>query len=155
MQVKLNGFSGNAYDTITMNYFDTPYIEIKYPDELSHDTNVQIITISGTTLNTDIGDSVILYVNGYATEHSISGLSSVDGTWSGTVMLSGLGDSVTVKLSDQFGRTAYDTILVNYFEPPQIEITYPDYVTHDTNVQIITIRGTTLNSRNGDTAEIS
>ena len=150
--VKLNGFSGLAYDTITLNYFDTPVVEISYPGYTSHDTNVQEISIFGTSIRSDIGDSISLYVNGVL--NSVTSLSAMNGAWSNTVTVTNVYDSVVVKLTDQFGRTVYDTINVNYFAPPTIEITYPHILTHDTYTQIITISGTTSNSRNGDTVEI-
>ncbi|HPQ18065.1 MAG TPA: hypothetical protein PKX90_02180, partial [bacterium] len=62
-------------------------------------------------------------------------------------LLNGVGDSVWVKFSDNFGRTAYDTITVNYLGPLEIEITQPAYISYDTLNHIVTISGTTRNSK--------
>ncbi len=149
--VKLNGFSGAAYDTITVNYYGTPIIEITNPTYTSHDTYIQIIWISGTTYNSRSGDTIQIYNR--TTLNTTVVLTSDSGSFSGTVALVSVGDSVWVRLNDQFGRTAYDTITVNYYGPPSIEITAPTDG-HNTTTQIITINGTTYNSRSGDTIQI-
>ncbi|HPQ20047.1 MAG TPA: hypothetical protein PKX90_12365, partial [bacterium] len=145
--VKLNGFSGTAYDTIRVNYYGQPSIEITAPAD-GHNTSVQIIWISGTTYNSKTGDSVEIYRG--STINSVVTITSDSGNFSGTVLLNSIGDSVWVKFSDNFGRTAYDTITVNYYGPPSIEITTPSDG-HNTTVQQITISGTTANSKSGDT----
>ena len=150
--VKLNGFGGQSYDTIILNYFDTPVVEITYPGYISHDTNVQGISIYGTSIRSDIGDSISLFVNG--TLNSTTSLISINGSWSNTVAVSNVYDSVVVKLTDRFGRTVYDTITVNYYSGANLEITYPGSTDHDTCIKIITIKGTTYNTKIGDTIAI-
>jgi hypothetical protein len=115
----IDNVSLHAYDTIMVNYMDTPIIEIIYPDYVSHDTTYANIIVSGTTYNTSAGDTVEIYLNGILQSDSMQ-LSDLSGTWSLSLDLLGLGDSATVKLTDQFGRIAWDTILINYFSnvPP-------------------------------------
>ena len=72
------------------------------------------------------------------TTHVIVGDSS---NWSGTAALDSIGESIVVELNDRFGRIVYDTITVNYFDTPSINITYPSD-DHDTLNTIITIGGT-------------
>lgn len=111
------GDSAVAFDTITVNYFTTPTIEITYPDSTEHDTNTQIIFISGTTNNTRSNDTVIIYTN--SSINTTVYLTTMNGTFSGTAALTGISDSVWVKLIDNFGRYAYDTITVNYYHGPK------------------------------------
>ncbi|MBP7497544.1 MAG: hypothetical protein KA792_07780, partial [Bacteroidales bacterium] len=150
--VELTGFAGTVYDTIILNYFSNVSLKITYPNTLNHDTHISQIIISGTTFNTNTGDSVLLYVNGiYQSSFSIT---SSNGIFSETVSISGNADSVLAVLTDKFGRIKYDTILINYFGTPDIKIIYPDVIHHDTFVSIITVSGTSLNLSNGDTVSL-
>ena len=45
------------YDTINVNYFGTPTIKILSPDTYAHDTNSTLIWISGTTEESQVGDT--------------------------------------------------------------------------------------------------
>ena len=145
-------FGRQYYDTITINFLDTQSIEITYPNITSHDTRTSFITISGTSRNSQSGDTVQLFVDGNVmTTNSITGL---HGAWSGSVTLNGLSDSVVAVFNDRFGRLYYDTINVNYFIPPTIEISYPNISLHDTRAQSIYVNGTSMNSQNGDTIQI-
>nr|HPN32742.1 lamin tail domain-containing protein [bacterium] len=153
--VKLIDHYGNiSYDTLTVNYYSNTLLEINYPSYISHDTNIKEITISGTTASSSIYDTVILYVNGYASANTITLLTSPNGGWSGTVMLTGLGDSVIAKFTDKFGRTVFDTITVNYYGTPDIQITYPTTASCDTTIGLITVSGTTSYTKSGDTIQL-
>jgi len=137
--VIFNGYSGTARDTITVNYFSTPTITINYPGN-NHDTNTGIINIGGSVTHAITNDTVVIYTNAtYCTTVIVSGY---NGSWAGTVSVSNLNDSVWVVLHDQFGRTATDTNVVNYYNTPSIGISYPTN-NHDTNINIVNIGGTT------------
>ena len=150
VRVELHGFGGIAYDTINVNYFFNPTIKISYPAILSHDTNTSIITISGTTNNSRLNDTVAIFTN--TSQNTFVYITANNGVFSGTAKINSLGDSVRVELHG-FGGIAYDTINVNYFSNPSIKITYP--LVFDTTFQVITIKGTTLNSKTGDSILIS
>ncbi|HON56841.1 MAG TPA: hypothetical protein PLJ38_07470, partial [bacterium] len=148
---KLTSSTRVDYDTITVNYFPTPVIEISFPSYTSHDTFYQVITVSGTTLNTKSGDTVEIFTN--TTKNGVTTITALNGTFSGTAGLSAIGDSIIVKLYDSFGRNAYDTITVNLFDTPSIKIISPS-TNHDTKTSIIVISGTTNNTYSGETITI-
>ncbi|HPN32257.1 MAG TPA: hypothetical protein PKY81_15000, partial [bacterium] len=146
-------FGRTAYDTITQNYYGTSEIKITSPVN-GYDTCISPIIISGTSNWSGIGDTVTIYNN--TTANTITVLTELNGNWSGTSLLINYGDTIIAKLTDKFGRTAYDTINVNYYPELSVKIKYPitssssDY---DTYIRIITISGTSINSRQGDTIE--
>ncbi|MBP7651903.1 hypothetical protein KA977_00680 [Candidatus Dependentiae bacterium] len=140
------------YDTdyITINYFDNPYIEIVSPVDL-HDTSSEYIMISGTSYDVNTGDKIEFYVNSFKQSEYV--LNNINGNWSGTVKLTGLGDSVAVKLVDKFNRIKFDTIMVNYIKLVDVDIFYPnDNIC--TNVNLIKISGISYNSFAGDTVKL-
>ena len=141
-----------AYDTITINYFDSPAIKITYPALLSHDTMINIIIISGTTNNTHLNDTVIIYTN--TAINTTVYIPVINGVFSGTAAISALYDSVAVYLFDTYGRIAFDTININFFDTPAIEITHPTIDIYDTANQIIIIYGTTKNTKANDTIAV-
>ena len=149
--VKLTDQFGRvAYDTIQVNYFDTISIAITYPEN-NHDTNIEWIEVRGTTMNTGINDTVLISVSGTNQDTYI--LTALNGTWSGSIQLSGLGETVVVELTDRFGSTAYDTIMVNYYDAISVAIVSP-VTGHDTNLNVIGVTGTTSGSGIGDTVTI-
>ncbi|MBP7652577.1 hypothetical protein KA977_04100, partial [Candidatus Dependentiae bacterium] len=144
-------FGINAYDTITINYYPFPKIEIQLPSSSSYDTSVQVITVSGTTLNSQSGNMVTIYTNSNPNTPFL--ISSANGVFSGMAILTGLGDSVIAELTDSFGRTAYDTITVNYYSDFSIKIISPSNY-NDTNSNMVVLKGTSLNSKSGDTISL-
>ncbi|MBP7652948.1 right-handed parallel beta-helix repeat-containing protein, partial [Candidatus Dependentiae bacterium] len=133
-------------------------IKIIYPSIVIHDTITQIITVSGTTANTQSGDTIVIYTfssgdtSGIPTVNSIIYLTGINSNFSGTVSLSGLGDSIVTKLTNTSGNSYYDTINVNYYKMSSIKITYP--VITDTVTQNVIVSGTTLNSLIYDTVTL-
>ena len=91
------------------------YISILSPANGSG-TSVQIVSISGTTSGVVSGDSVIIYKNGVfqCTTSVTGGL-----TWSGTANISGYNDSVTAKVTNQYGYSGYDTICISLINAPE------------------------------------
>ncbi|MBP7652573.1 right-handed parallel beta-helix repeat-containing protein, partial [Candidatus Dependentiae bacterium] len=149
--VKLSDrFGRNYYDTYIMNYYGELSVKILSPVNNS-DTLISVITISGTTNNSKSNDTVTIYVNGIV--NSQFSISSLNGTWNGTGALINYGDSITLKLTDKFDRSAYDTVSINYFGTPEIKITSPSD-NYDTDYQVLSISGTTRESGNGDTVEL-
>ncbi|HPN30585.1 MAG TPA: hypothetical protein PKY81_06470, partial [bacterium] len=127
-----------------------PYVKIIYPHIISHDTLTKLISIQGTTLNTRNGDSVEIFVNNNIQSKYF--INSNNSNFSGTVNLTGFGDSVSVKLSTIDG-CAWDTITANYFDTINIRINYPcsSELRIDTQTQNILIIGTVHNGIIGDT----
>jgi len=102
-------------DSITLNYFGTPDISITSPDNLT-ETSTKTISISGTTSNSNVGDIVYIfnYISGKYYKQSSYTLTAVEGEWSGTTTLTGISDSIVVRLYDSFSRNAYDTSTFHY-----------------------------------------
>jgi len=145
-------FGRNCYDTITVNYHPELLIQIQTPSNF-HDTFLNQISVSGTTLGTDRGGTVTVFTN--AETQSFYIIQELDGSFNSTALLSGnLSDSIIVKLEDRFGRTAYDSISVNYFPEHSLKISYPNSGI-DTNSKIITIKGTSNFSFPGDAVVLS
>ncbi|HPQ18064.1 MAG TPA: T9SS type A sorting domain-containing protein [bacterium] len=140
-----------ANDTITIKYFPPPEVEITVPID-NDDTYIQTIIIYGTTYRTHSGDTIRLYVNGSYQSDTI--LVNDSGSWQGTVQLSGIGDSIVAEVINRFNDKGYDTITINYLGPLEIEITQPAYISYDTLNHIVTISGTTRNSKAGDSVYI-
>ncbi len=88
----------------------------------NHDTEVQVIDVSGTTANTSAGDTVSIYTNGTWQDTVFV---QYDGTWSGTAALTGA-DSIMVKLHDKYDRYTQDTITVIYNPLAAVQLLYPD-----------------------------
>jgi len=132
---------------LTVNYYDTPNIEITYPPD-DHDTLTSVITVRGTTAGSYISDSVIIYSNAVANTTFI--LTSDSGQWSGTVSINSANQNITVELKDRFGRSVYDTITADYFESPEISVTLPSN-NSDTKENTIIISGTSTESGAGGT----
>jgi len=92
-----------------LNHSKNTWVEIDYPEQ----------TVKAIAFHRN-GDGDALYLDevqisvltGSDTVHSIATISS--NAWSGTVALSGIGDSITARLNDSFGRMDEDTITVNY-----------------------------------------
>jgi len=123
-------------------------VKITYPSLNTHDTITGNITVSGTSLNSANGDSLIIYVNGI-----VNCQLPVDNfLWSGTASVSNKSDSVCVKLICG-GSISYDTITVNYFALPLIKITLPQN-NLDTTALYINISGTAANLSGNDTLQI-
>jgi len=149
----IDRFGRESLNTIAVNYFGTPSVKITNIMN-DYDTNVSFITLSGTTKESDIGDSIEIFVNNI--RQSIYELSAYDGNWSGSALLTNVGDSVMIKYLDQFGRTSYDTITINYYKAIDLSITYPvqSGTSCDTLLEFITIKGATKESGFGDTIGI-
>jgi len=147
---------------IRVNYFEEPIIRIVSPDtattyDTPYETMFNEIVISGTTYNTVIGDTVEIFVNSQSQGETY--ITALDGGWSGTALLTGIGDSVWVKLSDGFARAVYDTKTANYFEEPLVGITDPatettDGTPYDTNVQSVVLSGTSEWTKSEDTVAV-
>ena len=143
-------FTRIAFDTIFINYFPEQIVRITSPLN-NYDTNIQVITLSGTTFGSRVGDTISLYVNCYKESEFI--INADNSNWSGTVALSDQCDSVVAQLTDRFGRSVYDTIAINYFGAASIAIEEPWY-DYDTFGHIINVGGITYNSRAGDSIAI-
>ncbi|HPP88309.1 MAG TPA: hypothetical protein PLM75_10670, partial [bacterium] len=133
-----------------INYFPEQIVRITSPLN-NYDTNIQVITLSGTTFGSRVGDTISLYVNCYKESEFI--INADNSNWSGTVALSDQCDSVVAQLTDRFGRSVYDTIAINYFGAASIAIEEPWY-DYDTFGHIINVGGITYNSRAGDSIAI-
>jgi len=150
--IKLTDRFGRIYfDSASLNFYKNPDIKINYPDLIIHDTMSNIILISGTTSNSGIADTVEIFVNSMKSGELI--LSSFNGSFSGTVELSGIDEKVSVRLRDRFGRYDFDTITINYFLEPSIKISSPEN-NSDTTGAIVSINGTTAQSQINDRVEI-
>ncbi|HON57190.1 MAG TPA: lamin tail domain-containing protein, partial [bacterium] len=128
IQPKNNAGTWGTERTFRIKYYaGTPNISITFPvtSGNSHDTTTSTITVSGTSTNTFNGDEVKIYVNNV--ERASTSITSTNGTWSGTVSLSGIGDSIGAQLNDQFGRVVYDTITINY-RPKYFTVTPSSYI---------------------------
>ncbi|HOK40399.1 MAG TPA: clostripain-related cysteine peptidase [bacterium] len=91
---------------------NTATIKITYPENNSYFSD-SIITISGTTENTENGDTIYIYVNSEL--NTIIPIIEENQNFSGTVKINGIGDSVVVALAyNNSYNFAYDTITVNY-----------------------------------------
>ncbi|HON57134.1 MAG TPA: hypothetical protein PLJ38_08955, partial [bacterium] len=139
-----------ASAVITVIQDTTPKIKITSPDN-NYYTNLSVITISGTTLNTNAGDTIKIYTNSNLNTTVI--LSAMNGTWQGTAALTqtNVDTIVAVLFSNTYIRS--DTIFVNYLSgSATIKILSP--VTsgqrYDTSAAVITISGTTTDANNGD-----
>ncbi|HON57204.1 MAG TPA: hypothetical protein PLJ38_09305, partial [bacterium] len=127
-------FGRNDYDTIIVNYFGAPSIYITAPRN-APDTGVYQITLSGTVNNSQKNDSVVIFVNQIFQDTIL--VAALNGTFIGYATIATPADTYTantvvVKLIDQFGRTAYDTININFYLP-QIDIINPAQDTYTYN----------------------
>ncbi|HOK41731.1 MAG TPA: FlgD immunoglobulin-like domain containing protein [bacterium] len=110
--IKIVRNAGNiGYETITVNFYDTPNIKIVSPEN-NYSTNVMQITINGTAYSLNKNDSLIIY-NDFDTQYIFT-FTSYNQNWSGTTILNEIYDTIIVKAIDRFSRTAYDTIIINY-----------------------------------------
>jgi len=141
-----NSYNDTGFDTRIINYVGLPQIEIISPDD-NHNTNINIINISGTSIRTLVGDTIEIFNNSIF--QSKINLTTINGNWTGTVSLSGYGDSIMIKLTTKYNQLAYDTITVNYFSTPNIFITFPAN-NFCTNVSLINIYGSSINTANYD-----
>ncbi len=119
MRINSSAFSGVTFsETITIFYLSSPSIKITVPDDAT-DTTIKNFTVSGTSNGLYIGDEVFIYslINdggmGYV-KQSTSTLTDLNGTWSGTVSVGGLGDSILIKVTDRFKKVITDTITINF-----------------------------------------
>jgi len=148
ISVKVTDSNTNEdWDTITVNYDGAIDITITFPDD-NIDTRAAEIAIAGSTLNGNDGDSVAIYVNSILN----SQFQIANSQFSGTAALTGIGDSISAKLTNQYGYTSQDTITVNYL-PPGFIITFPDSVYYTFNDTII-VTGTSVNIIPEDYANI-
>jgi len=133
--VLIDKFNRTAIDTIIVNYFGELEVKIKQPDD-KYTTSVEIITIAGTSENSDKNDTIEIFVNQQLNTRIT--LTQYSDNWSGTVLLANVNNQVVVKLTDKFNRTAYDTITVIYLnDPPELEIKEP---INDTRVNKLPVK---------------
>lgn len=130
-----------------IHYYDTPAVAITAPLDSSA-SPVAAVTVTGTTVNTNIGDQVKIYVNGiFQSSYSISDSHS---SWNATVNLTDSVSAIVARLEGHFGRIAWDTVTVTYNTSlPYIAFTSPTSGS-DTSVADMPVRGTTANSYAGD-----
>ena len=83
----------NSDTFVNMILYRPVSCNITYPIDYGN-TAVRIINVSGTALNTAIGDAVMIYVNNVL--QSTEYISEADENWSGTAALSGISDSISV-----------------------------------------------------------
>ncbi|MBP7652094.1 hypothetical protein KA977_01645 [Candidatus Dependentiae bacterium] len=129
------------------------HIEIKILNSFNNtDTSSQIITVYGTSLNSQSGDTVFLYNSSVL--QSLYHITSANSNWSGTVSLNSPGDSIIAKLLTGSGNNAtYDTVAVNYFGFTCVSITFPQN-NYDTFSASIIVSGTTFQTHSEDTVQI-
>ncbi|HPN29670.1 MAG TPA: clostripain-related cysteine peptidase, partial [bacterium] len=143
-------------DYMLVNYLDTISVKINIPAD-GYSSFLHTITVSGTSLNSNAGDSVNIYVDsgsGYVLQSNVMLASGLNSNWSCSAYITGSGEYIIAELIDKFGRTAYDTISVSYqISAVDIEIKIPEE-NGDTILNIITVSGTTLNTVSGDTVKI-
>ncbi|MBP7652513.1 lamin tail domain-containing protein [Candidatus Dependentiae bacterium] len=143
-------FGRFGYDTVYINYFPQQLLNITSPSD-NFETNVQSIIISGTSIFSFQGDTILLFVNELL-QNTIF-ITESDSQWSGTVSLNNQGDSIIARLTDRFGRNVYDTIILNYYGNVSIGITEP-WMEYDSIARFVNVAGTTYNARPGDTVNI-
>lgn len=106
---------GSDTKTVNFSVSNTGNVRILSPAELHRDTNVRRITVAGTTVTSNSGDSLGVSVN-----HRDTQWTEVDsvGSWSmESVQLSDMGDTVQVSLYEGDSTTTLvdtDQITVNY-----------------------------------------
>ncbi len=109
---KSNHLSDTNYIGIINTYYIKSIVKIlRYSN--NEDTAINNTTISGSSKYCKIGDSITIYVNNIL--QSETRILTDNLLWSGTVKLSAPIDSIVVKITDNIKRTAYDTIIINYF----------------------------------------
>ena len=97
--------------SIVIGETGVPEIIIYSPSPTSYDTRVRIITVSGSTLNTNAGDTVYCYVNNILQHSNVLSISNQ--SFSGTAAITGYNDSLVMRLKSG-GSSYYDTISVSY-----------------------------------------
>ncbi|MBP7653407.1 hypothetical protein KA977_08290 [Candidatus Dependentiae bacterium] len=121
------------------------------------DTISSVIRITGTTLSTNSGDTIKIYLNGVLiTDSSIF---SSNANFDTLIQLTDSVNTITVAAVSHLSDTNVDTkyIIVNYYSVPSVYITYPviSGIQYDTTASgYISISGTIANARNGDTLSI-
>ncbi|HPN30871.1 MAG TPA: S8 family serine peptidase [bacterium] len=135
---------------------DTVYsILIKSPLNNS-DTVSQLISVSGTTLNSKSGDSVALYINGIQ-QSLVFEISSQSQSWSFDAALLTRGNNfISAYLLSGASAIAFDTISVYYYP---VDFLCPVNETAEYNIVVSNIIGTdtiyTINSNNCDSVFIT
>ncbi|MEK8022914.1 MAG: hypothetical protein AAB229_03815, partial [Candidatus Hydrogenedentota bacterium] len=142
-------FLNQGADTHRFDYYDSPLIDILTPLN-NHETNVRVITLTGTTALSSVGDSVGVYVNGVL---QCTGLVQMGQTWSCTASLQGLADSVRVTVYNRVGGFGQDTQVIYFYDTPVVDILTPP-TNHDTNVMVFTLTGTTTLTVIGDSVGV-
>lgn len=145
-----NSQNDNGFDSVIIHYVGSPSVTITCPSN-NYNTNVIIITVSGTTNQSIAGDTIEIYRNGEL--QSTTCIMAMNGDWSGTAALTGINDSIAVKLRTKYDLIAFDTIIINYFTLPIVSITTPQN-NFITNTEIITVSGIALNVSNYDSVMI-
>ncbi|HON57609.1 MAG TPA: hypothetical protein PLJ38_11375, partial [bacterium] len=147
----------SAFDTITINQFDTPVITITIPTtDTRYITINTSITIAGTFSELDYYDSIVLWADTLQTGVFVKLadsyiISPPSGFWQfSNIALNAQYNTFVVETKNQFFDTQYDTIAIRQLPPPDIAITFPTN-NYDTKSEIITIIGTTINTSVGDT----
>ncbi|MEK7792959.1 MAG: hypothetical protein AAB353_00440, partial [Candidatus Hydrogenedentota bacterium] len=130
---------------IRINFYDTPVVDLLTPSN-DHETNVQVITLTGTTVLSTAGDSVAVYRNGILQSTTTV---SAGGTWSCTTSFAGRGDSIVAIAVNRFMNQSLDTHRINWFDTPGVDILIPP-TNHDTNLRVFTLTGTTVLTVAGD-----
>lgn len=152
----IDRFDRTAYDTIIVNYCDTPTITILTPEN-NHDTKQKQITISGITEKLKGGDGqdrVQVFVNSTLALDASFPVSRT-GEWTiNNVPFQGRGDTVYMVLTDRFGRKIKsDSIIVNYYAPATISILSPA-TNYETSAQHISFSGESSFTTTGDKLKI-
>ncbi|MBP7654100.1 hypothetical protein KA977_11800, partial [Candidatus Dependentiae bacterium] len=114
----IDKFGRNAFDTITAGYYQAPDVKITFPDSQVYDTCSIEVTISGTAININFGDTVEIFSD--TVLNSVISITSLNQQWTGTARLHYPGDSVIIKLSTKFGYTDYDTVSIRLYYPNRL-----------------------------------
>ncbi|HPG29162.1 MAG TPA: phospholipase D-like domain-containing protein [bacterium] len=121
------------------------------------DTNVVYIHLTGTTLSTNTGDTIKIYVNGIFVCDST--IVSQNAAFDTVLYMTDMANTITVIAVSQLSAENSDTktVVVNFFDTPSIYFVFPvsSGLQYDTNASgDMSISGTLSKARNGDSISV-
>jgi uncharacterized repeat protein (TIGR01451 family) len=138
----IDKYTNENWDTIIVNYDSEVSLIITSPLN-NTDTNQEIINVSGTT-DAEDGAELFIFNDGIFQTQTIINA----GSWSGTVLLTGIGNYVSVKVIDKYTNENWDTITLNYVDSVEVKILFPENNIDTTNSNIV-LAGTSSNVTDG------
>jgi len=141
-------FGRISSDTITVYYFESPQIKITVP-KINEKIPFSNISISGTSLSTQYGDSIFVYSNSVLCGTSM--ITSINDTWMLNIKIDTTckTDTILVAVRNAFGQYGYDTVVFDYYAPPVVKIISP-LDKYDTHSMTLIISGTAGECNIGD-----